>query len=340
MGIDLNIDKKKQDYVFASSRVRSVARYLMTKEMANAMIESRTPEDAMKIVYEMAYGGGEEISDVRDFELVLEKELEDTFALVQSVAPDKDELSPLFYPYDYHNIKVLLKAEFLGGDYSQYLMNIGSMDIKLMQEGLRERNFVLFTDTKRKAILEVIDVFARTKDPQLLDILLDKACFREMLEKAELIGNQFLIDYVKLYIDISNIKTFIRVREMGKPWDFFHHAYVEGGRIDDKIFISGYDETYSNVGEKLVPYGFEKILIDGGQALRETGRFTVFERICENMVMDHAKKAKHITFGLEPLLAHLLAKEIEIRTVRIIMTGLFQGLSKEAIKERVRDTYV
>lgn len=335
----MNIDKKKQDYVFASSRVRSVGRYLLTKEMADTMIESRTPEDALKILHEMAYEGVEELANVKDFEKILSKELENTFAFVGDIAPDKEEIAPLFYPYDYHNIKVLLKSEFLEGDFSQYLINIGTIDLDTLKENLRERNFVLFTDTMRKSVLNVIEVFARTRDPQVVDILLDKACFQEMLEKAESIGNEFLIDYVRLFIDIVNLKTFVRVRQIGKPWDFFHYAFMEGGRIGDKLFIAGYDEPFSNVGEKLVPYGLDRVMIEGGQALKETGRFTVFERLCENVIMEHAKKAKFFTFGLEPLVAHILAKEIEIRTVRIIMTGLLQGLSKESIRERMRDTY-
>ena len=336
----MNIDKKKNDYVFASSRVRSVGRYLLTREMADAMIESRTAEDAMKIVYEMAYGDGEELSDVRDFEHVLEKELEDTFTFVKDIAPDKEEIAPLFYPYDYHNIKVLLKAEFLGGDYDRYLINIGTIELPVLKESLRERDFVHLTDIMRKSILNVIDVFARTQDPQMVDILLDKACFQEMLEKSFDIGNQFLTDYVKLYIDIVNLQTFVRVREMGKPWDFFNYAHIDGGRIGDKLFIALYDEPYVNVGEKLIPFGLEKVMIEGGHVLKETGRFTVFEKLCENAIMDHAKKAKAVTFGLEPLIAHLLVKEIEIRTVRIILTGLLQELSKDSIRERVRDTYV
>lgn len=336
----MNIDKKNNDYVFASSRVRSMERYQLTKDDAEMMSESRTPEDALKILYDLKYGEEEDTLDLRNFEDILSKELQKAFSFIIDIAPDKEEIYPLLYPYDYHNLKVLLKAEFLGSQFPEYLIDIGTISPENLEEYVRERDFVQTSDLMKNAVLESIDVFARTQDPQVIDVILDKACFKEMLEKAKLTDNEFLIGYVKLLIDITNLKTFVRVREMGKPWDFFNSIFVEGGKIQDKLFISGYDEAYESFGEKMIPYGLSKAMIEGGLALKETGRFTVLERLCDNALMDYVKDAKFVSFGLEPLLSYLIAKEIEIRTVRIIMTGLLQNLPKESITERVRDTYV
>ena len=41
-----------------------------------------------------------------------------------------------------------------------------------------------------------------------------------------------------------------------------------------------------------------------------------------------------------PVIAWSIAREMEIKTVRIILTGKANGLTDEAIRERMRETYV
>ena len=336
----MGIDQGKKDYVFASSRVRSVEKYLLSRDKAEAMIDSKTPEDAMKHLYDLGYGDGSEALPVGQFEALLAAETRKVYAFVSGIAPEREELFPFLYPYDYHNLKVLMKAELLDIDPRPFLMDVGTIPAAQMIVLVRERNFVGLTDKMRNALLEVIDVFARTGDPQLIDFIFDKACFAEMREAATTGGSQFIMDYVRLQIDIVNLKAFVRIRQMGKPWDFFSQVFIEGGRIQDKLFIGSYDEPYEQFAEKLIPYGLSLAMAEGGAMLRETGRFTALERLCDNRLVEYAKAAKQISFGIEPLAAYLIAKEAEIRTVRIIMTGLLQGLSREAMAERLRETYV
>lgn len=336
----MGIDQAKNDYVFASSRVRSVEKHLLSRDKAEAMINSRAKEDALKILYDLGYGDGSETFAAMEFETLLYEEIRKSFSFIRGIAPDQKELFPFFYPYDYHNLKVLMKAEFMETDSSRFLIDMGTVPTERMTVFLRERNFVHLTDKMQNAILEVVDVFARTGDPQIIDIIFDKACYAEMREAAGESGNEFIIGYVRLQIDIINLKSFVRIRQMGKTWDFFTQVFIGGGRIQEKLFTGNYDEPYELFAEKLVPYGLSIPMGEGGIMLRESGRFTALERLCDNALIEYAKSAKYISFGLEPLAAYLIAKEIEVRTVRIIMTGLMQGLPREAIAERVRDTYV
>ena len=41
-----------------------------------------------------------------------------------------------------------------------------------------------------------------------------------------------------------------------------------------------------------------------------------------------------------PLLGYLIARENEIKTVRIILTGKQNGFSDDAVRERIREMYV
>jgi V/A-type H+-transporting ATPase subunit C len=48
----------------------------------------------------------------------------------------------------------------------------------------------------------------------------------------------------------------------------------------------------------------------------------------------------HNPFGIGPLAAYILARDVEIKTVRIILAGKRNGLPDEMLRERVRETYV
>ena len=46
-----------------------------------------------------------------------------------------------------------------------------------------------------------------------------------------------------------------------------------------------------------------------------------------------------MAFGEHPLIGYLYAREAELTTIRIILTGRLAGLDTDAIRERLRDMY-
>lgn len=73
----------------------------------------------------------------------------------------------------------------------------------------------------KQAVAEAADLFGRGGDPQEIDIIMDKACFSQIADAAEKSGDDFLIGFVRLQIDINNIKSFMRLRQIGKSMAFF-----------------------------------------------------------------------------------------------------------------------
>ena len=56
--------------------------------------------------------------------------------------------------------------------------------------------------------------------------------------------------------------------------------------------------------------------------------------------MELIRPQKSNYFGIEPIAAYLLARENEIKTVRIILCGKRSGIDDGVIRERLRDMYV
>ena len=270
----------------------------------------------MNVLAEHGYGDGKELENPRDFEGILSKNLEETYETVYSTIPDEKELNFFKYPNDYHNLKVLLKAEFLETDARHLMIDSGTIPADQMEEMLRRRDFTQMTVEMRTAVDEAIELFAKSRDPQEIDIRLDKACYKDMLTDAEESGNDFLKEYVMQLIDLLNVDSFVRLKEIGKPRTFFKRVFLEGGNLDENAIEQKATAVVNEVGVS----GVEKYL--------------------DNQKMEYVKDALYVPFGIEPIVGFLQAKETEVMNLRMILTGQISGMDDALIRERLRDTYV
>ncbi|HHU48956.1 MAG TPA: V-type ATPase subunit, partial [Clostridiales bacterium] len=67
---------------------------------------------------------------------------------------------------------------------------------------------------------------------------------------------------------------------------------------------------------------------------------SLFERWCDDRLIQRIQPQKYNPFSIGPLAAYLLARDNEIRTVRIILLGKLNQLSNQSIRERLRIMYV
>ncbi|MFA6848612.1 MAG: V-type ATPase subunit, partial [Lachnospiraceae bacterium] len=61
---------------------------------------------------------------------------------------------------------------------------------------------------------------------------------------------------------------------------------------------------------------------------------------CDSYLIEQIQPQLHNSFGIDPLAAYILARRMEIKSVRIILTGKRNDLPDESIRGRVRETYV
>lgn len=331
---------KETDYLFSTARVRSVEKNMLTRERAQKMIDAKTMEDALRVLDDINYGYGNEVISPTNYEELLTEEHKKTYDFITSIAPELDYFNMFLYPYDYHNLKVIMKSEYLGIEAPDALVDTGSIDLKVLKYSVKERNFSELTENMEHALKEIIETFPKTNDPQIIDIIFDKYCYDEMLKAAKHTKSDFIINYVKMQIDAINIKTYVRLKKMNKSWDFFTKVFLQGGNISQQVFIKNYDEPFEKVGDQLSTYDFKEEFLEGVEALKETGKFTTLEKLLDNKLVQHIKNAKYIPYGIEPLAGYLMAKDNEIKIARIILAGKLAGISPELLRERLRETYV
>lgn len=328
------------EYVFADAYITSFAKNLMSWNDMIRLASCKNLQSAETVLQEFGYRESEELSG-GDIDGFIKREQESLHDMIYSTVPSHEELAVYFLPSDYHNVKVCLKSEFLDMEPPEYMLMATGLESSRKTAGMiKERNYAFMPPEMKQAVAEAADLFGRGGDPQEIDIIMDKACFSQIADAAEKSGDDFLIGFVRLQIDINNIKSFMRLRQIGKAWPFFQKVFLEQGNISSRLLVTAYEEPYTQIAEKLEPYGFKNVMAEGGRSISETGDFSIFERLCDNCLMEYCRKAKYETFGPAPIAGYMYGKMTELSNLRVILTGIFIGSGQEQINEKLRDPYV
>ena len=160
----------------------------------------------------------------------------------------------------------------------------------------------------------------------------------EMLRAAEAARSQFLLGYVRLSIDSANLRSAVRSARMGKGADFLRRALIPGGNVS----LDSITAAVTGRGELTQVFShtyLEAAAASGAEAVKG-GALTDFERLCDNALTAYLTQGKRVAFGEHPLIGYLYAKENELTTIRIILTGRLAGLDSDTIRERLRESYV
>lgn len=317
-------------YPYAVAAVRSMENKLIAKQTLLQMADAKNADEALKILKETDYGKGEgKLSD--DFEAMISEHLSGVYSSVASLMEAESFIDIFLYKNDYHNLKVLIKAELAKTDADKYLVGGGTIDPEKLKAAFRERNYSEISALETKAIDEAFEAYSKSGNARYIDFIMDKACFESMTKTAKKIKLDYAETYVKKLADITNLKTLYRIFKMKLKSEIMEEAFVSGGTLGIDFFKSAAES--GDVVERIGDTEYKSIL-------SESDTIGSFEKACDDYMINYAKDAKYKTLTPEPIIGYILAKENEAATLRTILYCKARGIDPDIIKERVRETYV
>ena len=328
------------DYSYASGLIRAKESKMLTGSQFARMLDASSPEEAYKVLTDAGYGLGGRTYGVFAYEQLLADEMKKCFMLLAGIAPKAEVIKAFQRRFDYFNIKVLLKAELSGQDIPPILADTGTIGSDSMTRIIRERDYGELTPLMADAVMQVYDVFSRMRDPQAVDLILDKASYQEFTADMRNIDSPFLHDLADYIIDITNIRMFIRARSLNKTWDFIMKLLLDGGTIDKDVYFRNSDKPADSFADDIRSSRYGEAVQKGLEMVKTGKNSSGLEKVLDDLLMSYIRRAKLVTIGVEPLIAYLFAKETEIRNVRMIMTGKINNLPEDMIRERLREAYV
>lgn len=333
----------RMEYTSSVATMRVYEKRLLDQAKLDRLIESNNAEDAFKILGETEYGRSMVgVKKVEDFEEVLKKELEHVYKDLYSMAKDKDLIDILALKYDFQNLKLLIKSKLIGKELAKELLSdMGTVPSGDLKSSFDSQDFKFLDPFLADAIKKANEEWERTKDPQKVDIIVDRVYFNKLNEikekwsKVEVIKN-----YVTYEVDRYNLLALLRARKEDKDVRILKDLLVEGGEISIESLSQAFGDSIENIESRFKTFSHNKRIKKGIGEFRETSSFSGLERELDNGLMDIIKPSKRVNFGPEPLFAYLLAKERENKLLRIIMVSKLNNIGSGKIRERLRDLYV
>ncbi len=203
-----------------------------------------------------------------------------------------------------------------------------------MMEIIKEKDFGRLPSNMQHAAEEAYESLLHTRDGQLCDVIIDKAALEAIYAAGKEAKADIIRDYAESTVGVADIKIAVRSQKTAKSIDFMKRAMAECDSINvdqlSKAALAGMDA----IREYLLGTAYAQ----GAEALADSP--SAFERWCDNRIIQTISPQKYNAFTIGPVIAYVIARQNEIKTVRIILSGKLNDLPDDSIRERVREMYV
>ncbi|NLY75124.1 MAG: hypothetical protein GX075_07440 [Firmicutes bacterium] len=325
---------RERDFAYAVGRIRALETKLLDRAKLERLSEAGSLNEVLSGLGESEYGPAiGNLKDPNQFEAALNAELARVIKLVTELSGGAPEVKAFVHRYDLQNIKLILKT---ADGNPTGLSHLGVWNPEWLIQRLNENDLAELPEAFRRAIDLAKATFKATGDTQEIDRIMDAAWFDYGYQVLKEGISELLFNWWVAFIDLTNLRTFIRLRMIGSGFGELQRFFIDNGGVKLQDFKELWEQPDEKVTAWLANTDYSKLLSDGAGTL---GSLTQLERDCDNFLLDKIAPAKMISLGIEPLVGYLLAKENEVKLLRIILVGKANQLSGPEIKERLRRAY-
>jgi V/A-type H+-transporting ATPase subunit C len=328
-------------YAYSMAKIRFYETRLLSREKVLRMMGTDEMSECFRMLEEAGYPVS--LGSHSDFNPILNKEYEKVLDVVKLLSMDERVYSLFAVRHDFHNLKTAVKEYFSKDDFKEAYQPGGLFEVKDIKSSVLEEDFKKLGDACEvftNIFTEIQKAYEKEPAPKLIDIIADRLIYAELLKRARKISNNFLTRLFVKEIDLTNIRTFFRLRYLQKRRIDFVEAYIDGGDFHLDFFLKNYEDDFYTLKTIFKGTEFLGLITDGSTYIEENKSFLRLERLVNEYFMKYVKAAKWISFGLEPIIAYYYAKMKELKTVRIVLLGKQNELSYDEIKEGVSDEYI
>ncbi len=320
----------RENYAYQVARVRVRELSLLNSQDIELLMSCKTSDECIRVLRDKGWGDGTE----KTAEEIFSNENAKTQGFIHELLDDLSVFDVLLYPTDFNNLKAAIKLGFTGQTPHNVFKKGGTVDPELIMKAVSENDFSILPDFMAETGKKAMSTILRTRDGQLCDIIIDRACL-EAVRQAGLDSDEGLVrNYADLSVAISDIKIAVRCQKTGKSQSFINEALAPCDSLNISALSTAAAKSLDEVLNvlSLSPYAS---CVD---KLKESP--SAFEKWCDDRMTDLIKEQKSNPFTLGPIMAYSIARQNEINTVRIILSGKLNNIDDSIIRERLRAMYV
>jgi len=343
------------EYGYVNARVKGMKSRLLTTHGLDELTNKPDLDAFISALEETAYReelqkAGIEFSGLERIEVALRRDLIRAFQKVLSLfAGEREEIyiRIILNRWDIQNIKTLLRGKKINAPTNEIrdcLLPAGELDMAALLELSKQPDIRAIIDLLATWRIEYsrpltrnLPAYLDSRDLSVLELPLDRYYYEHalsLLDNPEIYDQQIILEMITTEIDITNIRTLLRILRERMHGDEIRDFLIDGGRYlsIERLFelasLGSMEDVVKELGT--TPYGF---LGDIQPECISAGRISVMERELERFMIEKGCK----NFLKEPLsiaipVAYIWAKQNEVTNLRIIAHSIIGDVPETELR--------
>ncbi|AIY90763.1 V-type ATP synthase subunit C [Geoglobus acetivorans] len=239
---------------------------------------------------------------------------------------------------DYWNIKNVIRGKMFGFSDEEIegtLIPAGEFDEEFFKSLIARESVEEIVEVFRgKPFYPILEKLLHGEKLSVVEDELDKFYYTSLARlSAESIDMKYFIDSIRMEIDITNVKTILRLKKEG--------ATVE--EIAGRIIPHGY-QLSEDEARRLAAMDIDELVkslegywfVDGVKEMIGTQPVSKIENmLTKNWAEKMLRKSHNYPLSILPVLAYMILKKVEVDNLRIIARGKESSMSVDEIKEQL-----
>jgi len=274
-----------------------------------------------------------ETADSGNYSAILDGLMKSTFELMTDIVPTQTIRRIFALYYDIHNMKLVVKERLFGKRLDSLSFSYGCYSLPTIRSAaVRESDDILKNETLTSGFFEAL----RAKDAYDVDFILDKTYFRTLKALTVQLGNPAIFKFVVEKVDLFNISALFQSIAAGNPKGYFSKAFSDQGSATITEWRS-YTEGESGEMREFQLWRKYSPIWEAAESRRQLSE--ELDVLIDNYLIEKTKACKLIAFGTAPICAYFFNKFMEIKNIRILLTGKAMNYSAYEIQRRMRIPY-
>ena len=317
-------------FVFQNAKIKHMESKLITSQAVQRLLECHSTNDAFRVLLEMGFGAGIPV-DTNDFDTLFEHEEEIAVNLLKDFNVG-GALDAFLVEIDYLNLKSAFKAYATKTEFESSLTGLYDVnEMKALIDGVESENL---PKEMKDAVAHLLELERAEKlSPRIIDVTVDRATFKQILSLVKKSGS-LAKRYFTKKIDYLNISSFLRVKRLDLPLEFFKQGFIEGGSLTEETFSSAFD-SMEKFKENVKPTEYREIV----EKVADAKDIVALEVAIDNDLLKMFRDEYNDMFSIAPIVNYYLTKRTEIKLTKLIVAGIKNHVDPQLIRERMREIY-